>query len=583
MVDHAQLAQMYAAAARSSADDIRLQRFTEITSLDESACDAWVGRIACGQIDRTTLFRAWFSRRNFGRLASAADLPVTTLNARVPIGGQFADLAASVTSVHQLSIAYAFAEAAERNFDEALEALSDVDNDDMGTWARACVYAEGARWDEVIDTVNSCTWGQQQHNRIFVPCVELLRGIAAAHLSLWVEAQRRIEAAARDEHGKMAVARSAAWYLAMIYRQDGRDAEALNQLQFLQASYPSPKVDEALRNPKLRLAVTTREQIAARTNVWNPDSAADTAESVRGALLEDAQGRLDQTVGLIEVKEQVADLWAGAEMATLRAERNKKVSTKSRHMVFAGPPGTGKTKIAQVVADIYAGLGLIKSTKIVSAKGNDLVAGYLGQTAIKTDKLVDSALDGVLFIDEAYAIIQAGAEGNGGNQFGHEAIDTLLARMENDRDRLIVIIAGYPKDIDRFLDANEGLRGRFTTRINFPGYSADEIVDIAKLVAAENDSALTDAAAAALEEAAAELATTDIGGRRGLDVAGNGRYARNIVEASEQARDRRLSELRRSGATITDEMLDLVEVNDMLAAIKVINNNVFSTTAAPDS
>lgn len=583
MVDHAQLAQMYAAAARTSAVDVRLQRFTEITSFDESACDAWVGRIACGQVDRTTLFRSWFSRRNFGRLASAADLPIVTLNAAVPIGGQFADLQAQVTSVHQLSIAYALAEAAERNFDEALEALCDVDNDDMGTWARACVYAEGARWDEVIDTVNSRTWGQQQHNRILKPCVELLRGIAAAHLSLWVEAQRRIETAARDDVGKMAVARSAAWYLSMIYRQDGRDAEAVNQLQFLQASYPSPKVDEALRNPKLRLEVTTREQIAARTNAWDADSTADTAEGARSALLNDAQDRLDHTVGLIEVKEQVADLWAGAEMATLRAERNKKVSTKSRHMVFAGPPGTGKTTIAEVVADIYAGLGLIKSAKIVSATGKDLISGYLGQTPAKTNELVDSALDGVLFIDEVYTIIQAGADGNGGNQFGHEAIDALLARMENDRGRLIVIIAGYPKDVDRFLDANDGLRGRFTTRINFPGYSADEIVQIAKLVAAENDSTLTDAAAGTLEAAAAELAGMDIGGQRGLDVAGNGRHARNIVEAGEKTRDRRLSELRRGGAIITDEMLELIEVNDMMAAIKIVNNNVLSASAPPNT
>ncbi|OHV03535.1 type VII secretion AAA-ATPase EccA [Mycobacterium talmoniae] len=571
------LAQDYAAAAATVDKTIALQRFTDITTRDEQACDAWIGRIACGDIDRYTLFRAWYSRRNFGRLASAADASIVTLNAWVPIGGQLVDLHAPVRSATDLSIAYALAEADEHNFNEALEALEGIPNDHMAVWAQALIHSAGQRWDQVIEILNTHAWGESREV-IFKPCAELLKGVAAAHLGLWAEAEKRITEAATSKikDAQIAVAQTAAWYAAMIYRAQGRESDAVRQLEWLHANYPSERVSAALKDPSVQLEVTTREQIAARTDPWDPRSANHTDESSRSELLVDAQARLDRTVGLTEVKEQVADLWAGAEMAALRAERNKKVSIKSRHLIFAGPPGTGKTSIAGVVADIYAGLGLIGSPKLVEATGKDLVAEYLGQTAIKTNKLVDSALDGVLFIDEAYTIVQAGAEQTGGNQFGHQAIDTLLARMENDRDRVMVIIAGYPKDLDRLLDANDGLRGRFATRINFPGYSADEIVAIAKLIAADSDSAISDDAAVALEAAAAELATTTIGDKRGLDVAGNGRYARNIVQAGEQARDRRLHELRRAGHALTDDMIELIEHDDMLTAIKNVNNNVFS-------
>ena len=166
-------------------------------------------------------------------------------------------------------------------------------------------------------------------------------------------------------------------------------------------------------------------------------------------------------------------------MELVRKERGLEVAQRTHHLVFTGPPGTGKTTIARVVAKIYCGLGLLKKENIKEVHRADLIGQHIGETEAKTNAIIDSALDGVLFLDEAYALVATGAK----NDFGLVAIDTLLARMENDRDRLVVIIAGYRADLDRFLDTNQGLRSRFTRTIDFPSYQPAELIEIANFMA----------------------------------------------------------------------------------------------------
>jgi type VII secretion ATPase EccA len=255
-------------------------------------------------------------------------------------------------------------------------------------------------------------------------------------------------------------------------------------------------------------------------------------------------------------------------MARVRAAKGMKVAQPSKHMIFTGPPGTGKTTIARVVANILAGLGVISEPKLVETSRKDFVAEYEGQSAVKTAKTIDQAMGGVLFIDEAYALVQ---ERDGRTDpFGQEAMDTLLARMENDRDRLVVIIAGYSTDIDRLLETNEGLRSRFATRIEFDTYSPEELLDIAKVIAASGDSTLSAEAAEQFLEAAKLLAQKTLRGRPALDVAGNGRYARQLVEAGEQCRDMRLAQSPDIENLDVDRLQE-INADDMAEAISAVH------------
>ena len=202
----------------------------------------------------------------------------------------------------------------------------------------------------------------------------------------------------------------------------------------------------------------------------------------------------------------------------------------SYHCVFTGNPGTGKTTVARILADIYSSLEVLKKGHLVETDRSGLVAEYVGQTAVKTNKVIDSALDGVLFIDEAYSLVQGG-----GNDFGQEAIATLLKRMEDDRDRLIVILAGYSDEMKRFIDSNPGLQSRFNRYVHFADYTPDELKQIFILNAKKNQYKIDDDALAKLSEIitrAVEHKSKNFG---------NGRYVRNLFENTIQNQAIRLS------------------------------------------
>ncbi|WP_310777448.1 type VII secretion AAA-ATPase EccA [Mycobacterium sp. Z3061] len=543
-----------------------LDLFTEITNYDEAACDAWVGRIRCGDTDRVTLFRAWYSRRNFGQLSGAAQISMSTLNARVPIGGIYGDITYPITSPLAVTMGFASSEAAQGNYADALEAMdaSAVSGSEhLVSWLKAVIYGAAERWTDVIDEVKGAgKWP----DKFLTGAAGVAHGVAAANLGLFTEAERRLTEA-NDSPAGEACARAIAWFLAMARRSQGNEEAAVALLEWLQTTHPEPKVSAALKDPSYRLKTTTAEQIASRSDPWDPGSVV-TDNSARDRLLEEAQAELERQIGLSRVKTQIERYRAATLMARVRAAKGMKVAQPSKHMIFTGPPGTGKTTIARVVANILAGLGVIAEPKLVETSRKDFVAEYEGQSAVKTAKTIDHALGGVLFIDEAYALVQ---ERDGRTDpFGQEAMDTLLARMENDRDRLVVIIAGYSNDIDRLLETNEGLRSRFATRIEFDTYSPEEILEIARVIAAANDSTLSPEAADELLGAAKMLHERTLRGRPALDIAGNGRYARQLVEAAEQSRDMRLAQ----GLDI--EALDvdrLQEINgtDMAEAIASVH------------
>ena len=247
----------------------------------------------------------------------------------------------------------------------------------------------------------------------------------------------------------------------------------------------------------------------------------------------DPYQELDELIGLGSVKQEVRSLANFVKLQKQREAQGLKTAKVSYHLVFYGSPGTGKTTVARIVGRIYKDLGVLKRGHTVETDRGGLVAEYMGQTAVKTDSIIDKALDGVLFIDEAYSLVP---EGGNGNDYGQEAISTLLKRMEDNRDRLVVIIAGYKDEMQRFIDSNPGLQSRFNRYIDFPDYTGLELADIFKMYMKKNQYTLAPDAEEYLKERfeyAVAHKTRNFG---------NARYARNVFEKSIQQQANRLAD-----------------------------------------
>ncbi|BCO38113.1 type VII secretion AAA-ATPase EccA [Mycobacterium heckeshornense] len=555
------------AAARSG--------FAALTRIAHDQCDAWTGLAAAGDVSTSVLESISRTVSTAGLLQRQIELEPGTLGFQYDTGLYLRFRATGPDDFH---LAHAAALAADGRYADAHQLVAGIlrrrPNWHDARWVSAAIHYRAQRWSDVVKLLTPIV-NDTDLDEVFAHGAKITLGIALARLGMFAPALSYLE----EPEGPIAVAAvDGALAKALVLRAHVDEESASEVLQDLYAANPeNEEIEHALSDPSFGIVTTTAARIEARTDPWDPETEPSPGDFIdpeakerKRVLLAEAERELDEFIGLDKVKDQVARLKSAVAMEVVRKQRGLEVAQRTHHLVFAGPPGTGKTTIARVIAKIYCGLGLLKKENIREVHRADLIGQHIGETEAKTNAIIDSALDGVLFLDEAYALVATGAK----NDFGLVAIDTLLARMENDRDRLVVIIAGYRADLDKFLDTNQGLRSRFTRSIDFPSYKPAELIEIAKFMAAKRDSVFEQAALDDLEALFAHLADIskpDAAGveRRGLDIAGNGRFVRNVVEKSEEEREFRLdhSEHAETGE-FTDEELMTITAEDVRNSVE---------------
>lgn len=396
------------------------------------------------------------------------------------------------------------------------------------------------------DWTGVLTWGKAVADKQLANLATLHVGHGLVELGAYREATRTLLGLIDRTDDDTLRADAAGWC--------ARAYERLNETENAEKFYQYAFRLDPTGDPEIAAHATANARVerSDRSTALAPVRAGDPA------VLEEAWKQLDGLIGLEPVKNQVRIMAAQLNVAAARAAQGLPTKTQARHFVFTGAPGTGKTEVARIITRVLYGFGYIERPEVREVHRVDLVGQYLGSTAIKTNAVVDSALGGGLFIDEAYALFNRGYVGNR-DAFGDEALQTLLKRAEDDRDRLVIILAGYPEEMDELLSVNPGLASRFATHIHFPSYTSTELVAIAHRFAASGENFFDDEASRELERTMSKVCEVEQ-----IDKLGNARFVRNLYEKSIAQRDLRLAD---SGAPLTTDAITTITSEDLVAAM----------------
>lgn len=550
------------------------EEFRTAVRMDPGMADGWLGLHALRVDTTTALLRMFRHRERFGEQRTRHR---RTLNSWYWLGWWVQPV---LESPRDLLLAHASHWLDGRHvpeLDRALAGLPPVDTDPQVRFLHACRAYLVKDWEQLVRHTDPLI-----HDPMLGIEAGLFGGMARVRLEMFGQAEPLLSSALMRCRSEQPQRKELRYWLARAHEGTGRSAAALPLYRAVH------RVDPAFMDTSARLAAISEgdgydevSDLAAITlagvgqdmmegpdgidplfgtegrdlklsepGLVPPGALPPEADAVREkavvpvqplppgptdpSLLDEALAELERMVGLEPVKRQVKALSAQLNMARLRAGQGLPVQPPKRHFVFSGPSGTGKTTVARILGRVFYALGLLGGDHLVEAQRADLVGEYLGQTAVKANELIDSAIGGVLFVDEAYSLSNSGY--GKGDAYGDEALQVLLKRAEDNRDHLVVILAYYPEGMDRLLTANPGLSSRFTTRVDFPSYRPLELTSIGEVLAAENGDVWDEEALDELRSIAGHV--VDQGW---IDELGNGRFLRTLYEKSCAYRDLRLS------------------------------------------
>lgn len=533
--------------------------------------------------------RLWQTRESYGELLVASGYPPDLISASYATGMWGRDQ--KLRTKADTPLAYACLLIQRESWEEASKVLKEANSGiPFTSIVKGFLNYRTKRWGDVLshcDEVATASLFNDQ-DRLVEPLVadvlvqglsSLMAGEALTHLERYESAIARLEFATGVSDNLIS---ARAYYITgLAYRAKGDEDNAQRAFALSLARNNDAEVVKAAEDENVRISTTSEEMISARSDPWDHHTEPslvkkreDASEDERKRLLREADEELDSFIGMDSVKHQIRKLKARVKAAQERDARGLKSGSASQHILFTGPPGTGKTTIARVIGKLYAGLGITRSSQVLETGRPDLVGETVGSSALKTRALINKARGGLLFIDEAYSLVQEISQTQK-DAFGKEALDVIVAEMENNRDDLVVIMAGYPQDIERLLATNEGLKSRFPRSIEFQSYTAEELWKIACGMAEANGSVLSpDAEHILREKVRNPLMTRNHEGKLLLDLAGNGRFVRNVVERAEEERELRLlDEADARGISMgefTDQELVTISPVDVETALEAI-------------